>query len=131
MYKFLKILILTIFSFLSFNNLAFTSEDKIKIGLLVPLTGEDKEIGQQIVRSTRIAILVDLTICCPISLSSPVKGTNKPILILSSEVNAKLLKDKKEKIVNIRIFKNLYIFHDTILFCSKLWLEIWKQAIKN
>ena len=56
MYKFLKILILTIFSFLSFNNLAFTSEDKIKIGLLVPLTGEDKEIGQQIVRSTRIAL---------------------------------------------------------------------------
>ena len=56
MYKFLKILILTIFSFLSFNNLAFTSEDKIKIGLLVPLTGEDKDIGQQIVRSTRIAL---------------------------------------------------------------------------
>ena len=56
MYKFLKILILTIFSFLSFNILAFTSEYKIKIGLLVPLTGEDKEIGQQIVRSTRIAL---------------------------------------------------------------------------
>ena len=50
MYKFFKILILIIFSFLSFNNLAFTSEDKIKIGLLVPLTGDNKEIGQQIIK---------------------------------------------------------------------------------
>ncbi len=56
MYKFFKILILIIFSFLSFNNLAFTSEDKIKIGLLVPLTGDNKEIGQQIIKSTRTAL---------------------------------------------------------------------------
>tara|TARA_B100001093_G_scaffold483554_1_gene516174 strand:+ start:1442 stop:2542 length:1101 start_codon:yes stop_codon:yes gene_type:complete len=35
---------------------ALTSEEKIKIGLLVPLTGEDKEIGQQIIKSTRIAL---------------------------------------------------------------------------
>jgi len=35
---------------------AFSSEEKIKIGLLVPLTGEDKEIGNQIIKSTRIAL---------------------------------------------------------------------------
>jgi len=34
----------------------FSSEEKIKIGLLVPLTGDDKEIGHQIIKSTRIAL---------------------------------------------------------------------------
>ena len=47
MYKFFKILPLIIFYFLSCNSFAFSSEEKIKIGLLVPLTGDDKEIGQQ------------------------------------------------------------------------------------
>ncbi len=56
MYKFSKILNLIFFSFLLFNTSVFSSEEKIKIGLLVPLTGEDKEIGHQIIQSTRIAL---------------------------------------------------------------------------
>ena len=56
MYKFFKILSLIIFYFLSCNSFVFSSEEKIKIGLLVPLTGDDKEIGQQIIKSTRIAL---------------------------------------------------------------------------
>ena len=56
MYKFLKILFSLILYFLTYNLTAFSSEEKIKIGLLVPLTGNDKEIGQQIVKSTRIAL---------------------------------------------------------------------------
>ena len=32
------------------------ANEKIKIGLLVPLTGKDSEIGQSIVKSTRLAI---------------------------------------------------------------------------
>ena len=56
MYKFFKILLLIIFYFLSNNAFVFSSEDKIKIGLLVPLSGEDKEIGEQIIKSTRIAL---------------------------------------------------------------------------
>jgi len=32
------------------------ADEKIKIGLLVPLTGKDSEIGQSIVKSTRLAI---------------------------------------------------------------------------
>ena len=32
------------------------ASDKIKIGLLVPLTGKNSEIGQSIVKSTRLAI---------------------------------------------------------------------------
>ena len=56
MYKFFKILVLIIFHLFYLLTTALTSEEKIKIGLLVPLTGEDKEIGQQIIKSTRIAL---------------------------------------------------------------------------
>ena len=56
MYKFFKILALLIFNFLFLYTSVFSSEEKIKIGLLIPLTGEDKEIGHQIVQSTRIAL---------------------------------------------------------------------------
>ena len=56
MYKLIKILTLTFFSFLIQYSLTFSSEKKIKIGLLVPLSGDNKEIGQQIIKSTRIAL---------------------------------------------------------------------------
>ena len=56
MYKFFKILILLLLSFLFIHTSTFSLEEKIKIGLLVPLTGEDKEIGHQIIQSTRIAL---------------------------------------------------------------------------
>ena len=56
MNKFFKILISTFFSFIFTYTLGFSSEEKIKIGLLVPLSGNDKEIGQQIIRATKIAL---------------------------------------------------------------------------
>ena len=49
----LKILIL--FIILIFNQNAY-SQEKIKIGLIVPLSGEYKEIGQSIIKSIRLAI---------------------------------------------------------------------------
>tara|TARA_B100001121_G_scaffold305154_1_gene321875 strand:- start:280 stop:1434 length:1155 start_codon:yes stop_codon:yes gene_type:complete len=56
MNKFFKIITFVFFNFLCLYPFGFSSEKKIKIGLLVPLTGEDKKIGQQIVKSTRIAL---------------------------------------------------------------------------
>ena len=56
MNKFFKIINFVFFNFLCLYPFGFSSEKKIKIGLLVPLTGEDKKIGQQIVKSTRIAL---------------------------------------------------------------------------
>ncbi len=56
MYKIFKIILLIFFGFFLLNKMAISSEDKIKIGLLVPITGDDKEIGQQIIKSTRIAL---------------------------------------------------------------------------
>ena len=51
-----------IFLFLSFCNLflfvypSFAEENKVKIGLLVPLSGDNAEIGKQIVKATRLAL---------------------------------------------------------------------------
>ena len=55
MKNFIKIIILlTLIILTSFGKVA--SNEKIKIGLLVPLTGKNSEIGQSIIKSTRLAI---------------------------------------------------------------------------
>ena len=56
MYKILKLffLIPIIFFSIYFNGLA--NDEKIKIGLLVPLTGENKALGQELIKSTRLAL---------------------------------------------------------------------------
>ena len=51
--KIIKILVTFFFLFFSFN---LKAEEKIKIGLLVPLSGENKEIGQQIIKAVRLAV---------------------------------------------------------------------------
>ena len=56
MYKFFKILILIFLCYFCQTSLIFSSEEKVKIGLLVPLTGTNSEIGHQIIKSTRIAL---------------------------------------------------------------------------
>ncbi len=56
MIKFFKILLLI---FLSLSNFCFSpvlAEEKIKIGLLVPISGSNKNLGQQIIKSVRIAL---------------------------------------------------------------------------
>jgi len=56
MNKIFIILFLTFYSFFFNNALGFTEENKIKIGLLVPLSGENALIGEQIVKATRLAL---------------------------------------------------------------------------
>ena len=51
--KIIKILITFFFLFFSIN---LKAEERIKIGLLVPLSGENKEIGQQITKAVRLAV---------------------------------------------------------------------------
>ena len=55
MKKIIKIILLLALTFLISIGQAFAVE-KIKIGLLVPLTGKNSEIGQSIIKSTRLAI---------------------------------------------------------------------------
>ena len=55
MKKIIKIILLLTFT-LSMNMVIVKANEKIKIGLLVPLTGENSEIGESIIKSARLAI---------------------------------------------------------------------------
>ena len=55
MNKFIKIILFLAFAF-SITPETLLANNKIKIGLLVPLTGKNSEIGQSIIKSTRLAI---------------------------------------------------------------------------
>ena len=56
MLKFLKIIPLICFGFYCLYTPTVFANEKIKIGLLLPITGDDKKLGQQIIKSTRIAL---------------------------------------------------------------------------
>ncbi len=56
MNKIFKILQSSFFVFCLIFILPVYAQEKIKIGLLVPLTGNDKELGEQIIKSTRMAL---------------------------------------------------------------------------
>ena len=56
MNKIFKILQSIFFIFWLVFVLPVYAQEKIKIGLLVPLTGNDKDLGEQIIKSTRMAV---------------------------------------------------------------------------
>ena len=56
MNKVFKTGVLLIFGFLYLYPSISYSDEKIKIGLLIPITGENKNLGQQIIKSTRMAL---------------------------------------------------------------------------
>ena len=56
MNKIFKIFIIVSSCILLSFKFTFANEKKIKIGLLVPITGENKELGKLIIKSTRLAI---------------------------------------------------------------------------
>ena len=59
MFKTFKIFVVsTIFSFFTYS-ICFANTEKIKIGLLVPMTGEHKNLGQLIIKSTKQTIKAD------------------------------------------------------------------------
>ena len=56
MLKFFKIFVLTLFLIFFKNPLAFSNDQKIIVGLLVPLSGDNKNLGELIIKSTRMAL---------------------------------------------------------------------------
>ena len=56
MNKIFIILFLSFYNLISIISFGFAEENKIKIGLLVPLTGDNSDIGKQIVKATRLAL---------------------------------------------------------------------------
>ena len=56
MNKIFIILFLCFCNLISIFSFSFSEENKVKIGLLVPLTGDNSEIGKQIIKATRLAL---------------------------------------------------------------------------
>ena len=56
MNKNFRILFLLVFNFFLFSGQTFSEENKIKIGLLAPLSGDNAALGEQIVKATRMAL---------------------------------------------------------------------------
>ena len=56
LYKIFRIIFTLIIIYLTNHSFAFSQNEKIKIGLLAPLSGEYKELGQSIIKSTRMAL---------------------------------------------------------------------------
>ncbi|MDA9186649.1 ABC transporter substrate-binding protein [Candidatus Pelagibacter sp.] len=56
MSKFIKIIIFIILNFSILFSFSAKASEKIKIGLLVPLSGSNKELGQSIVKAVRLAV---------------------------------------------------------------------------
>mgnify|MGYP001361895203 FL=1 len=56
MKKFFRIILTLIIIYLTNHSFAFSQSEKIKIGLLAPLSGEYKELGQSLIKSTRMAL---------------------------------------------------------------------------
>ena len=56
MNKIFKIILIIFLSIFSSFKIANANENKIKIGLLIPITGENKNLGQLIIKSTRMAL---------------------------------------------------------------------------
>ena len=56
MIKIFKIFFVNVIIILFISKFGHTNEEKIKIGLLVPMSGEKNKLGQSIIKSTRLAL---------------------------------------------------------------------------
>ncbi len=56
MNKFFKIFVFILIFLFSKHSNGLTEDEKIKIGLLVPLSGDNKNLGEQIIKSTKMAL---------------------------------------------------------------------------
>ena len=56
MNKFIKIIFLLLLNYSLLFSQVLGAEEKIKIGLLIPLTGSNKDVGQSIIKAVRLAV---------------------------------------------------------------------------
>ena len=91
MFNFFKILLFLFFGFFYNYFLVAFAEEKMKIGLLVPITGDNKNLGQQIIKSTRIALrdvnTQDLEIYIKDTKSDPKKTLESAIELKKLNIN--------------------------------------------
>ena len=56
MIKIFKIIFFVFLSLISIYSVGISNDEKIKIGLLIPMTGDNKDLGQLIIKSTKMAL---------------------------------------------------------------------------
>ena len=56
MNKILRIIFIIFVNLLLIQTSGNADDEKIKIGLLVPMSGDDKDLGQLLIKSTRLAL---------------------------------------------------------------------------
>ena len=117
-----KIIILLIFIWL-FNLQKLQAQEEIKIGLIVPLSGEYSEIGHSIVNSVRLAIN---KIDNPNIKILPKDTKNDPVKTLAA---AKELELEGVKIVIGPIFNNNLIYLDELK--EMIFLSLTNKNINN
>ena len=108
MNKLLKLINILFFISINLYPSNLFAEEKLKIGILVPLTGDNKDLGEQIIKSTRIA-LKDLNVE---NLEIYLKDTNSdPNKTLKSALE---LKEIGVKIVIGPVFYNSLTYLDEV-----------------
>jgi len=107
MNKIIKIILLLILT-LTVSSQKIFADEKIKIGLLVPLTGKNAEIGQSIIKATRLAVN---KINNPLIEILPKDTKSNPLTTLKA---AKELNDLEVKIIIGPIFNDSLSYLDEL-----------------
>ena len=128
MIKIFQILFLLTFNFILINGQAYSEENKIKIGLLVPLTGDNAELGKQILNSTRLAIKDinsnQIEIYPKDTQSNPNKALQSAIKLKQMGINIVIGPVFYENIIHLGEVKNI-----TFLSLTNKTLEIPKNVV--
>ena len=122
MKTFIKIIIFFYIIFV-FNVSNIWASEKIKIGLLVPITGKDSQIGKSIIKSTRLAIN---KIGNPLIEIIPKDTKSNPEMTLKK---AKELSDEEVKIVIGPVFNKNLVYLDELK--NMIFLSLTNKIVNN
>ena len=128
MIKIFKIIFFLVFNFILINGQAYSEKNKIKIGLLIPLTGDNAELGKQILNSTRLAIKdinsKQIEIYPKDTQSDPNKALRSAIKFEQMGINIVIGPVFYENIIYLDDIKNI-----TFLSLTNKTLEIPKNVV--
>ena len=128
MIKIFKIIFFLVFNFILINEQAYSEKNKIKIGLLIPLTGDNAELGKQILNSTRLAIKdinsKQIEIYPKDTQSDPNKTLRSAIKLEQMGINIVIGPVFYENIIYLDDIKNI-----TFLSLTNKTLEIPKNVV--
>ena len=117
MKKIIKIILLLTLV-LSMNVEVLKANEKIKIGLLVPLTGENSEIGESIIKSVRLAI-------------NKINNPSIEIIPKDTESKPKITLEAAEELANLGVKIIIGpVFNESLIYLGKL-NEITFLALTN